>query len=72
MTDDELLRKAAEARQITAFATFQQDFADYGMLVGSMTPLELAQEIGSVFTVPKQAAIVTTLLARLIAAEEKR
>lgn len=70
MTEDELLRRTAEARQNAAFATFQQDFADYGMLLGTMNPLELAEEIGKVFQAPKQAALMATLLARIITLEE--
>lgn len=71
MTEDELLRRTAEARQNAAFATFQQDFADYGHLLGSMSPLEFSEEIGKVFTAPKAAAIITVLLARIATLENR-
>lgn len=65
--ESELLQKTAESRQ----RDFVESFKNYGMLLGTMSPEELAVEIGQVFPIPKQAALVCTLMARLIALEAR-
>lgn len=67
MNEDELLQKTAESRQ----HDFIESFKNYGMLLGSMTPSELAVELGIVFHEPKQAAIVCMLMARIFALEAR-
>lgn len=62
----DLLRIAAESRQ----RDFVESFKNYGMLLNTLSPEEFSVEIGSVFVIPKQAAIVAVLLARLVALEE--
>lgn len=58
---------AAKAQQETFFRTFR----DYGLLLNTLTPDQLASEIGTHFPNCYQAAIVTTLMARLIAVERR-
>lgn len=69
MTENEILKRAAAARQNAVYAEFQQNFQDYGQLLGTMSPLEWAEEIGKVFQSPKQAAIIAVMLARIITLE---
>jgi hypothetical protein len=64
---DDLFQQTAESNR----RNFVDEFKNYGMLLDSMTPVELAAEIGKHFVDPWQAAIVTTLMARIIEWERK-
>lgn len=70
---DETIQKAAQANaqaQMEAQAQhFFEQFKNYGLLLNTMSPDELATEIGKHFISPFQCAIITTLMARLIALE---
>lgn len=63
--DADILGKAAEARQ----KDFVESFKNYGMLLGTMDPMEFAAEIGLIFPIPKQAAIVAVLLQKILELE---
>lgn len=62
----DLSQLAAES----AMARFVEQFKNYGMLLQTMTPQELACEIGRTFQDPKQAAIIVLLAQMVIGRSE--
>jgi hypothetical protein len=65
MKDDEIIAQTAEAQR----ARFVEEFKNYGMLLDTMTPGELAVQIGENFPIPKQAALLAHMAARIIKLE---
>ena len=64
-TREGLAQATAEAQR----ARYVEEFKNYGMLLDTMTPQELAVEIGGNFMPPKQAALLAHMAARIIALE---
>ncbi len=49
-----------------------EEFKNYGMLLDTMTPQELAVQIGESFIAPKQAALLAHITARIIRLEMRQ
>lgn len=62
MDAPDMIQQTAEAQ----LARFVEQFKNYGMLLDTMTPSELACEIGRVFPDPKQAAVIVFIAQQVI------
>ena len=65
--ENDIVQATAEAQR----ARYVEEFKNYGMLLDTMTPQELAVQIGENFIMPKQAALLAHMAARIIALEMK-
>ena len=65
------LNQAMVAASAAKAMQFHQDFVNYGLLLQTLSSEQFGEQIGTHFQNPYQCAIVTTLMARLIALEAK-